>query len=96
MASTAIHLSLQRLHAVDLTFDGTGCSAIVDRHPDSLDITANPSGHSGQSSTHDDHEDADIYEPSIRDRLAWFGFQKATKQELREIIVTAMEFDPDA
>ncbi|SFH22900.1 hypothetical protein [Ensifer sp. OV372] len=36
------------------------------------------------------------YEPSIRERLAWLGLQKATKQELREIIVKSMERDPDA
>lgn len=51
---------------------------------------------SGQASARGDHEDADIYEPSIREQLAWLGMQKATKAELREIIVKAMERDPEA
>ena len=33
------------------------------------------------------------YEPTIRDRLARLGLEKATKQELREIIVRALERD---
>lgn len=33
---------------------------------------------------------------SIREQLAWLGFHKATKRELRDIIMTAMERDPDA
>lgn len=36
------------------------------------------------------------YQSSIRAELAWLGFQKATKRELREIIVTALERDSDA
>lgn len=30
------------------------------------------------------------YEPSIRDRLAHLGLEKATKQELKEIVMTIM------
>lgn len=41
-------------------------------------------------------EDADFHEPSIREQLAWLGLQKASKSELREIIVKALERDPDA
>ncbi|MBP2446393.1 hypothetical protein [Rhizobium leguminosarum] len=37
--------------------------------------------------------ETDEHEPSIRARLAWLGLQKATKRELREIIVNAMESD---
>ncbi|QKK28887.1 hypothetical protein FE844_004540 [Rhizobium indicum] len=46
------------------------------------------------SLTNNDHE-RDYHEPSIRAQLAWLGLQKATKSELREIIVNAMERDPD-
>lgn len=31
------------------------------------------------------------YEPSIRDRLARLGLEKATKQELREVILKAID-----
>lgn len=41
-------------------------------------------------------DDTGDYEPSLRAQLAWLGLQKATKSELREIIVSAMERDPDA
>ena len=34
--------------------------------------------------------------PTVREQLAWLGLQKATKQELREIIVKSMEPNPDA
>jgi len=40
--------------------------------------------------------EADGYDPSIREQLAWLGFSKATKRELRDIILKAMERDPDA
>lgn len=43
------------------------------------------------------HEsDDEEYQSSIRAELAWLGFQKATKRELRDIIMKAMERDPDA
>ena len=43
------------------------------------------------------HEsDDEEYQSSIRTELAWLGFQKATKRELRDIIMKAMERDPDA
>ena len=41
-------------------------------------------------------DDTDFHEPSIREQLAWLGLQKASKSELREIIVKALERDPDA
>lgn len=47
------------------------------------------------SSTDDDEEPA-ASGISIRAQLAWLGFQKATKRELRDIIMKAMERDPDA
>lgn len=50
----------------------------------------------GPAIPQDDHDDMDDYEPSIREHLAWLGLQKATKAELREIIVDAMTRDPDA
>lgn len=43
-----------------------------------------------------EHYDPGSYEPSIRERLAWLGLQKASKKELREIVVKAMARDPDA
>lgn len=50
----------------------------------------------GQAMPQDDHDDMSDYEPSIRERLALLGLQKATNAELREIIVNAMTRDPDA
>jgi hypothetical protein len=38
----------------------------------------------------------DDYTPSVRDQLARLGLERATKQELREIIVEVMMRDPDA
>ena len=49
-----------------------------------------------KAAANDERDDMDDYEPSIRERLAWLGLQKATKAELREIIVNAMTRDPDA
>ncbi|WP_457586108.1 hypothetical protein [Ensifer canadensis] len=44
-----------------------------------------------------DHESAEEeYQPTIREQLAWLGLHKATKQELREIILKVIERDPDA
>ncbi|QND32403.1 hypothetical protein HB772_09055 [Sinorhizobium meliloti] len=43
----------------------------------------------------DNDDESEDYHPTIRE-LAWLGLQKATKQELREIIVKSMERDPDA
>ncbi|MEY9375890.1 hypothetical protein [Rhizobium leguminosarum] len=43
----------------------------------------------------DSERDTDDHAPSIRARLAWLGLQKATKSELREIIVNAVERNPD-
>jgi hypothetical protein len=45
---------------------------------------------SGQAIERDGNDDLDIYEPPIREQLAWLGLQKATRAELREIIVNAM------
>jgi hypothetical protein len=42
------------------------------------------------------HAEDDAYLPSIREQLGWLGFQKATKAELRAIIRTALERDPEA
>lgn len=43
------------------------------------------------------HEhDEEERQSSIRAQLAWLGFQKATKRELRDIIMKAMGRDPDA
>lgn len=36
------------------------------------------------------------YQPSIRENLTLLGYQKATKRELRQIVMNAMERDPDA
>ncbi|MGR9237935.1 hypothetical protein ACU8OH_03815 [Rhizobium leguminosarum] len=41
----------------------------------------------------DSERDTGDHEPSIRTQLAWLGFRKATKSELREIILKAMERD---
>ncbi len=43
----------------------------------------------------DNDDESEGYLPTVRE-LAWLGLQKATKQELREIIVKSMERDPDA
>ncbi len=43
-----------------------------------------------------EHNDEGDYRPSVRKQLAWLGFQKATKAELRQIIVNAMERDSEA
>lgn len=44
----------------------------------------------------DNDDEAEDYIPTVREQLAWLGLQKATKQELRDIIVKSMERDPDA
>lgn len=49
-----------------------------------------------QATVHDNADDAYICEPSISEQLAWLGLQKATKAELRDIIVQAMARDPNA
>lgn len=73
---------------------GAGFDPLEAKRAEILAQQANDDRELARLTDHD--EDHGDYQPSIREQLAWLGLQKATKQELREIIVKSMERDPDA